>query len=174
MAAEAASGDEHALSVLREVRDLRVLAVFLPLVHGRAGRHLQLDVDTVLAGSIRALAVAAASGLEDFLETEIEERVEVGVDDEVHRSAGAAVATARAAARNELFAAERHGAPAAMAGCDVNIDFVYEHARVDLVRSAGCASGVGVGVIGAELELHATWMIQCSSGSTLMTRPRAP
>jgi hypothetical protein len=37
-----------------------------------------------------------------------------------------------------------------MAGCDVNIDFVYEHARVDLLRSAGGEAGVGVIIIGAE------------------------
>jgi hypothetical protein len=40
-----------------------------------------------------------------------------------------------------------------MAGCDVNIDFVYEHARVDLLRSAGAEPVVGVIVIEAEPEV---------------------
>jgi hypothetical protein len=35
-----------------------------------------------------------------------------------------------------------------MAGCDVNIDFVYEHARVDLLPSAGREVSVGVIIIG--------------------------
>ena len=92
----------------------------------------------VLAGSIRAFAVAAAAGAEDFLETVVEKRVEVGVGDQEHRPARSAVAAARAAARDELLAAESHGAAAPVAGRDVDVDFVYEHAKGDLtLRAAG-------------------------------------
>ena len=71
----------------------------------------------------------AAAGGEDFLEAVVEERVEVGVGDEVDRAAGPAVAAARAAAGDELLAPERHGAAAAVSGGDVDVDFVYEHNR---------------------------------------------
>ena len=95
VAAEAPLGDEHALPLFGQVRHQHVLPVCLPLVHGRADRHLELDVLPVLPGAIRALTVPAAAGREDFLEAVIEERVEVGVGDEVDRSAGTAVAAAR-------------------------------------------------------------------------------
>ena len=91
----------------------------------------------VLAGAVRAFAVRAAAGGEDLLEAEVEEGVEVGVGDEVDRAAGAAVAAARAAARDELLAAERHGAAAAVAGRDVDVDFVDEHDK-DARRARSC------------------------------------
>ena len=70
----------------------------------------------------------AAFGFEEFLETEIEEGVEVGVGDEVDRAAGSAVAAVRPAARDELLAPEAHRAAAAVAGGDVDFYFVYKHA----------------------------------------------
>src|SRR5688500_19087166 len=51
-----------------------------------------------------------------------------GGDDE-DGAAVAAVTAARAAARDAHFAAERHAAVAAAAGCDVDVDFVDEHER---------------------------------------------
>ena len=69
-------------------------------------------------------AVRAVAGSEDLLEAVVEERVEVGVGDEVDRAAVAAVAAVRAAARHELLAAEAHGAAPAVAGRDVDVDFV--------------------------------------------------
>ena len=95
------------------------------------------------------------AGCEFFLEAEIEEGVEVGVRDEVDRSAGPAVAAVRAAARHELLAPEAHGAAAAVPGRDMDIDFVDKHDRnaPALTRTAYCG---------------------CSTGWTLMTRPRAP
>src|SRR5215212_7232429 len=102
MPPEAPFGDENTLAIFSEVRDRRVRAVFLPLVHGGAGRHFEFDVLTVLAGAVGAFAVAAATGLEDFLETIVEQGIQVGVGDQVNRSAGPAIAAAGTAARNEL------------------------------------------------------------------------
>ena len=82
--------------------------------------------------------MSTATGAEDFLESVVEKRVEVGVGDQEHRPARPAVSAARAAARDELLAAESQGAAAPMAGRDVDIDFVYEHAKGDLtLRAAG-------------------------------------
>ena len=68
---------------------------------------------------------------EGFLEAVIEEGVEVGVGDEVDRPAVAAVAAVRTAARHELLAPEAHGAAAAVAGRDVDVDFVDKDITVD-------------------------------------------
>ena len=62
------------------------------------------------------------------MKAEVDERVDVRAGDDVDRAAVAAVAAARAAARHELLAAERQAAAAAVAGFDVDVDFVDEHA----------------------------------------------
>ena len=78
----------------------------------------------------------AVAGFEDLLEAEIEEGVEVGVGDEVDVAAVTAVAAVRAAARDELLAAEAQRALAAMPGRDVDFDFVYKHFAVGSLQSA--------------------------------------
>ena len=50
--------------------------------------------------------------------------------DDVDRAAEAAVAAARAAARDELLAAEREAPAPAVAGFYVDVDFVNEHSRI--------------------------------------------
>src|SRR6185295_17157217 len=101
-----------------------------------AGRHLKLDVLPLLPGAVRAFAVAAAPCGERLLESVVEQRVQIGIGEQENRAARTAVAAARSAARNELLAPERHGTPAAVAGRDVDIDFVYEHAKGDLTLRA--------------------------------------
>ena len=49
------------------------------------------------------------------------------VGDEIDGAAGAAVAAVGSAARDELLAAEAQRAAAAVAGLDVDVDFVDEH-----------------------------------------------
>ena len=61
------------------------------------------------------------------MKTEVDQRVDVVAGDQIHRSARAAVAAVGPAARDELLAAEAHGAPAAVAGRDFDVDFVNEH-----------------------------------------------
>ena len=97
------------------------------LVDERADRHGELEVLAVVAGAVRALAVLAAFGVELGMEAVVDERVGVRAGDDVDRAAVAAVAAARAAARDELLAAEREAAASAVAGCDVDVDFVDEH-----------------------------------------------
>ena len=55
------------------------------------------------------------------------ERIAVRIGDEVDRAALAAVAAIRTAARNELLAPEAESAATAVAGFDVDVDFVDEH-----------------------------------------------
>src|SRR5206468_851569 len=112
VAAESTPGDQHAFPFMREIGDLDDVIVSLFEDDG-ADRHGQRDVGARAAGAVRAFAVLAAAGLEDFLEAEIEERIEIGAGDEIDIAAGTAVAATGAAARNELLAAEAHGpAPA--------------------------------------------------------------
>ena len=69
----------------------------------------------------------AALRLELGMEAVGDEGVLVRAGDEVDRSARAAVAAVRAAARHAHLAAEGHAAVAAVAGVDLNVDFVDEH-----------------------------------------------
>ncbi len=125
-AADAAPGDQEPRSRRRQVGDLDQALVLL-LVDDGADRHRELDVGALPPGAVRAFAVCAAFGGEFLLEAEIEKGIEVGVRRDVDRTAGAAIAAIGAAARHELLAPEAHGAPAAMPGGDVDIDFVDEH-----------------------------------------------
>jgi hypothetical protein len=71
--------------------------------------------------------MAAAAGFKFLLEAEVEQRIEIRIRDEIDVPARAAVAAVGAAARHELLAPEAQRAPAAVAGCYVDVDFVYEH-----------------------------------------------
>ncbi len=79
------------------------------------------------AGHVGAEAVAAALGLPLGVEAEVDEGVvgERGAHEDV--AAVAAVAAGGTAAGDELFAAEGHGAVAAVAGFDSDAGFVDEH-----------------------------------------------
>jgi hypothetical protein len=121
--AEAALRDEHALVVSGEVRDLREL-LSRALVHDGTDGNGQLDGVALRSGAVRSFAVAPAAGAERFLEAVIEERVEIGLGDEVHRPAIAAIAAVRSAARDELLAPEADTPAAAMAGGNVDVYFV--------------------------------------------------
>src|SRR6185503_6778464 len=103
-AAETALGHDQLLAVARQIGDLHVVAGVVLLEDLRADRHVERDVGAALAGPVGAFAVAAAAGLEDFLEPEIEERIEVGVGDEIDAAAVTAVAAVGTAARDELLA----------------------------------------------------------------------
>ncbi len=104
-------------------------------VDQRADRHCQLEIVGVAAGSIRPLAVTAAFCVKLAIEAIGDERVEMGAGEGIHRSALAAVAAVRSAARNELLAPEAHGAGAAGAGLYEDVDFVDEHGRGVKVKS---------------------------------------
>jgi hypothetical protein len=71
--------------------------------------------------------VAAALRRQLGMEPVIDERVGVRAGDDEDRAAVAAVAPARAAARDELLAAERQTSPSATASRDMNVDFVDEN-----------------------------------------------
>ena len=66
-------------------------------------------------------------GLELRVKAEIDERVLGGSGDDEDGAAVAAVAAVGPAARDELLAPEAETAAAAVAGRDVDVDFVDEH-----------------------------------------------
>ena len=127
--AAAAARDEHALTFGRQIREqlerlVRVAGLF---VDQRADRHGELEIVAALAGAVRSLTVSAAPGGQLGMKPVVDERVGVRAGDDEDRTAVAAVAAARAAARHELLAAERQTSPSAIASRDVNVDFVNEH-----------------------------------------------
>ena len=129
-AAASALGDEHALADVGQIGELRrATSGMLRIAHEdeRADRHGDLEVVAVAPGLERALAAAAALGVELRGEAEVNERVAVRIGDEIDRAALAAVAAIGTAARDELLAAEAERAAAAVAGLDVDVDFVDEH-----------------------------------------------
>jgi hypothetical protein len=71
--------------------------------------------------------VIAARGGELGMEPIVDEGVGVRTGDDVNRTAVPAIAAARPASRDALFAPERQTTAAAVAGRDVNVDFVNEH-----------------------------------------------
>ena len=71
--------------------------------------------------------MAAAFGVELAVESEGDERVDVGAGDSVDGPALASVAAVGTAARDELLAPEAHGAGAAVPGLYEDVDFVDEH-----------------------------------------------
>ena len=127
--ADASLGHQHALAGFDEIADERRLfgRVFRLLVDERADRDLELDIGSVLAGAVRALAVAAAARVKLSIESEGYERVDVGAGNGKDGTALASVTTVGAAARNELLAPEAHAAGAAVSGLYEDVDFVDEH-----------------------------------------------
>ena len=69
----------------------------------------------------------APFGFELAGEAEVDERVQVAARDHVHGAAVAAVAAVGTAARDELLAPEARGASPAVAGGNLDLDFVNEH-----------------------------------------------
>src|SRR5262249_26623462 len=122
-------GDEHLLPFLGEVGEQaqRLLRIAGLLVHERADRHLELEVGSAVAGSIRSHPVLAALRGKLGMKPEVDQSIDVRAGDDVHRSAMAAVAAAWAAAGDELLAAERKTPTSAVSGFDVDVDFVNEH-----------------------------------------------
>jgi len=126
--AAAAARDQHALILLGEIGELskRGVRVVALLEDQRPDRHGQLEIRAGAAGAVRTLTVHAAFGPEQRMEAIVDERVDVRAGDDPHRSAGPPVAAARPAFRDELLAAKRQASPTAVAGLDVDVDFVDE------------------------------------------------
>jgi hypothetical protein len=75
--------------------------------------------------------VAAAARVKLSVESEGDERVDVGAGNGKNGTALASVATVGAAARNELLAPEAHAAGAAVSGLYEDVDFVDEHGECE-------------------------------------------
>lgn len=101
-----------------------------------ADRNVNLEVVAVATRAQRSFTLAAAFGGELGCEAEVDERVAVGIGDEIDGAAAAAVAAIGSAARNEFLPAETESAAAAVAGGDMDLDFVYEQ-RSTLAYSTG-------------------------------------
>src|SRR4030095_3649641 len=128
VAASAASAAryEDALPFVRQIGN-EAQTGYIFTEHKRAGRHRYLEVVRRLTGTIGALPVPAATGLELGVVAEIDQRVFRGNGDDGDRAGGTAVAAVRPAARDVLLAPETETTIAAGTGCDVDVDFVDEH-----------------------------------------------
>ena len=108
---------------MREVGD----QVPVGVEHLCADRDVELDVGAVGAVLARAAARLAAARAEARLRAEPREIAPVGVGDQDHVAAAAAVAAVRAAARHELLPAEADRAVAAAARLDLDAGAVCQH-----------------------------------------------
>src|SRR5439155_1593008 len=108
MPQELVAQTEAAMRALDETRNVgeNEAAIVGSFVHERARRHIELEIGASMAGAIRTLPVVAARRAELRMEAVVDQRIRVRVGDDEDRSAVAAVAAARAAARHELLATE--------------------------------------------------------------------
>ena len=127
-AAIAALGELDALADPGQVADQRLVVLLVDL---GADRHFQRHVGALAAGAVAAHAVHACLGLEMLLVAVVDQRVEPvdRLDPDV--AAAAAVAAVGAAELDELLAAERDRAGAAVARSDVNLGLVEKLHRID-------------------------------------------
>ena len=109
----------------------------LVVVDRRAGRDLEGQVVAGRAVPPGPLAAATGVRLEVVLVAEVAERGLAGIDQQPDRSAAAAVAAVRAAARHMGLVPERRGSVAAVTGLDEDRDAVEEHQADCRIRSAG-------------------------------------
>ena len=119
-----AAGDHHPLAGGHEVGD-QVTAALVEDAGPR--RHGQLQLRPGLAMPPRSTAAAPGPGLEVVLEAEVGEGRLSGIDAQVDRSAAAAIAAIRPAARDVRFASEGRGAVSTVAGPDEDRHAVEEH-----------------------------------------------
>ncbi len=129
-AAIAAFRDQHALAGLGQVAEQHFLIL---RQHLRAGRHLQRNVLALMAGAVRPLAVLAVARLVVLLITEIDQRVEVRDALDPHVAAAPAVAAIGSAELDELLAAERQAAIAAVSGADIDLGLIEEFHDGDII-----------------------------------------
>ena len=125
----AALGDEQPLTGRRQIGDFfgRLRDRWIAHEDERADRNPNLEVVAGATRTKRAFTLPAALGGKLWCETEMNESVAVGIGDEIDGAALAAVTAIGAAARHELLAPEAECPAAAVAGLDVDVDFVDEH-----------------------------------------------
>src|ERR1044071_6762033 len=127
-AALAAVRDDHALAGSAQIGQNFAAA---RIADDRADRHRSDFVLAAPAVLVLAAAVLAAAGAIKPLIAEIEQRREIGIGHRDDVAAGAPVAAVGPAARDVFFAAKAHAAASAVAGFDLDFDFVDEfHKRI--------------------------------------------
>jgi hypothetical protein len=97
-----------------------------PVVNHGSYRDRDIDGFAFAAPAIAAFAVTPALGFMFGIEAEVKKRVVVLAGDQSHVAAIPSIAAAGTAARNEFLAPERETAVTAVAGFDVNYNFVYK------------------------------------------------
>src|SRR5882724_11384795 len=126
-AAIAAFGQHELFAELGEIMDQR----FAILVeHLRAHRDFQHDRLAIGAMAVLAHAVGALRRLEVLLIAVVDQRVQTVHDFDDDVAAAPAIAARGTAELDELLAAERHAAVAAVAGADIDLCFVEEFHEV--------------------------------------------
>lgn len=94
------------------------------VVHHCAERHVDMQIVALPAGHVAPGAISAALGLVMALETEVGQRVEVDVTDQVDRAAIAAVTPVGTTVGHVFLAAKAHHAIAAVTGFDLDGGFI--------------------------------------------------
>ena len=92
--------------------------------HARADRHFNHDIFAAFAGTVAALTVLSTLGAERFLETIVDQRVEVFVSQQVDITAVAAVTAVRAAFRDIFFTTEADATITAITCDNQNCRFI--------------------------------------------------
>ena len=122
-AAIAPAGEEGAPAGFGQIGDQRRAIFFVDL---RADRYLEHGVGAARAVAVLAHAAAAVPRLEVLLVAIVDERVEALDRLRDHVTALAAITAVRPAEFDELLAAERDTAVAAVAGADIDLRLIEE------------------------------------------------
>lgn len=117
----AAGGNAEHLADFRQVADQRLAVLGEDL---RADGHLQRHIGALAARSVAAHAVHARLGAVMLLVAIVDQRVEAGNGLHENVAAAPAIATVRPAELDELLAAKRDGAGAAVAGPYIDLGLI--------------------------------------------------
>jgi hypothetical protein len=127
------------------------------------------DIDdavvTAVPVTVAAHAMLPAAGFVELLVTQIEQCRELRIGNRDDITAVAAVAAARAAARNEFLTAKTDAAAPAVPGDDANLDFVNEfHAKNYSMADASLTSAVVLHHVTACVDFRLWLMFFSSAG----------
>ena len=112
--------------LLARFRQLEKLLPGLGVLHDRSGGHLQDNVGAVLPLAERAAAGRPVLRLDMLAVFQVNQRPELRIRPQDDVSAPAAVTAVRSAFRNIFRPVQMHRTRAAVAGCAIYLDVVYE------------------------------------------------
>ena len=105
-------------------------SIFGHFIDDGAHWHFEFEVAAVTSTSIRTLTMCAAPRTKLRMKSVVNQCVVMGTGDDVNGASTATIAAVRTSSRDELLSAKTQAASTAVAGGDVNVDFVDEHEGV--------------------------------------------